>query len=471
MWWTWDPFLKEVFRFSLCSRGITLAMQIVFNTLIPDHKADAFSPPHTSPDSTGDHLTEFLLGGLGRWDAEHFLFIAEHGYVYEHNMAFFPLLPLCLTGLANGPLYPLKWMLTLRSRLLVSAALLNCFCFTLAAISLYLLGCVALQSRSSAFLASLLFCMSPASIFMTAAYSESLFALATFIGLWLLEKHMILRGCIFLSLATASRSNGMTNVGFLLHAVVQSLVNGSRNCHRMGRTFLGTFVVILPFALFQYFSYSRFCLASATKNKVPRELVKLAITKEYRLPGAQFPTWCSTYLPMAYSSIQSEYWGVGFLHYFQLRQLPNFLLALPVILLSTRAIWEYFQANPYLCISLGLRTVQLKSSSGYCGHRVFLYVAHITALVVFGVLCMHIQVLTRLLLSSSPVLFWYCSHQLQKNEPWIWGLERGCVSSNPAVRLLRSWKSLQPQTRVLLGYFLVYWILGTALHVNFLPWT
>ncbi|MEE6525450.1 hypothetical protein FKM82_025468 [Ascaphus truei] len=472
-----DPFLREVLRFSLCCRGFTLLMQVVFNTLIPDHVADAFSPPRLSVPGHGDRLMELLLGGLGHWDAEHFLFIAERGYVYEHNLAFFPLLPLSLAGLARGVLWPLTSMLSLRSRLLLSAALLNCAASALAAGALYRLGCLVLQCRRSAFLAALLFCMSPASIFMAAAYSESLFALAAFAGLWQLEKGSMLSGSALLSLATAARANGLANIGFLLHWGVRALLRGVGSLGRVGRGMLVTAMsacaVVLPFALFQYYGYRRFCMV-LPEEAVPPELLQLAQDKEYRVPGMPPPLWCSAHVPLAYSHVQGEYWGVGPLRYFQLRQLPNFLLALPVAVMGIQAVWDYACANPRLCLALGLWGVPGKPSCGYHGPRVFVYVAHLTALMVFGTLCMHVQVLTRLLFSSSPLLFWFCSHRLQKSEPWLWdpqkpGEEKS--APNPALHLLRSWTFICPQSRALLGYFLGYWVLGTALHVNFLPWT
>ena len=38
-------------------------------------------------------------------------------------------------------------------------------------------------------------------------------------------------------------------------------------------------------------------------------------------------------MPMPYGYIQDKYWNVGFLRYFELRQIPNFIIAAPVIYL------------------------------------------------------------------------------------------------------------------------------------------
>ncbi|XP_072287020.1 GPI mannosyltransferase 2 isoform X2 [Pyxicephalus adspersus] len=471
MWGSHDPFVDEIVHFSLSCRGLTLVMQVLFNLLIPDHTADAFSPPRPLPVSHGDHIVEFLFSGLGRWDAEHFLFIAEHGYVYEHNTAFFPLLPMVIRGLAQGPFLPLAGVLTLRSRLLLSSAFLNCACSTLAAVSLYLLGCVTLQSRRTSFLAALLFCMSPISVFMTVAYSESLFAVATFTGLWQLQKNRFLLGSALLSLATAARSNGLVNAGFLVYSEMKAFLQQRSRHGLKAKRLCGIVLMILPFAIFQGYCYFRFCIPSYGVDNLPEKLAQLAKDKGYRVHGETVPLWCSYCFPLAYSHIQSEYWGVGLLRYFQLRQLPNFLLAAPAVFLGICAACKYISANIELCRYLGLSDMETKGRHGFYGPRVFVYVAQLSFLMVFGVLCMHVQVVTRLLFSSCPVLFWFCAHIIEEKEPWIWGLEKRKEASNPARRLFRAWHSLQTQTQIPLGYFLAYWVIGTALHVNFLPWT
>lgn len=366
--------------------------QVLSNVLIPDHTADAFSPPRPAPASLGDRLADLLLSGLGRWDAEHFLFIAEHGYVYEHNTAFFPLLPLAITGLARGPLLPLAGVLTLRSRLLLSSAILNCACSTLAAVSLYLLGCVTVQSRRTSFLAALLFCMSPISVFMTVAYSESLFAMATFGGLWHLQENRLLFGGALLSLATAARSNGLVNAGFLVHSGMKAILQRSRQCGPLMKRLCGIVVVILPFAVYQFYCYSRFCFPSSEESRLPEDLVQLAKDKGYRVRGESAPIWCSHRYPLAYSHIQSEYWGVGLFRYFQLRQLPNFLLAAPVIFLAFLTTFRYVCANVELCSTLGLCDVRKKGRGGFYGPHVFVYVAQLCFLTLFGAVCMHVQV-------------------------------------------------------------------------------
>ncbi|XP_061104262.1 palmitoyltransferase ZDHHC18-A isoform X2 [Conger conger] len=511
--------VRTVVHFAAFTRVLTLVLQAVFNALVPDHAADAFRPPRAEEARLLDGGAELLLGGLSRWDAEHFLFIAEHGYLYEHNHAFFPLLPLCLRGLAVG-LQPLAGWLTVRGRLLVAVALLNSALGVLSAVALYRLGRAVLRDRRLALLSSLLFCLSPANVFLSAGYSEGLFSALTFGGVWLLEGRSVLGGCLLLSLATATRANGLVNVGFLLYLPLRwALARGgavwggaggsSRLLRLAGIGFsylltaaLGSALIALPFAVFQLYSYSTFCSPSLRPGQVPPPLLALAEVKGYRIADATRPPppWCEWSPPLLYSYIQEVYWDVGFLRYFQLRQTPNFLLALPAALLVTMATWSYAAASPALCLRLGLWGGRVtwggeKPAPGFLSPQVFVYVAHAGILLAFAFFCMHVQVLTRFLASSSPVLYWFSAHLLLLHEPLLKEEEEQeeqeeqkeqdspvclpravtvwtqLLPHNAVTQLLLQWRSSSTLSRWLLGYFISYWLLGLALHCNFLPWT
>lgn len=391
--------------------------QAVLNAAIPDHDADAFRPPRTEKPLYLDATVEWSLGGLSHWDAEHFLFIAERGYLYEHNFAFFPLFPVILRGLAETLLWPLSSWLSVRGRLLVAVALGNTALFLLSVVALHALSRVVLQDRRLALLSSLLYCITPANVFMTAGYSESLFAALTFGGLFLLEKGFTFRACLALSIATAARSNGLVNIGFLLYLpslraisqirVYRTTTKGHRKVFHyiwviirfLLTSLLGTAIIALPFCAFQYYGYRTFCTPSVSLERIPPALLSLAERKGYRVPDENGPPplWCMRPLPLLYSHIQDVYWDVGFLRYFELKQIPNFILALPMATLGIIAVYAYFQANPELCLRLGLwetgATKGLdKPIPGFFNPRVFVYVVHSTALLVFGTLCMHVQV-------------------------------------------------------------------------------
>ncbi|XP_050269403.1 GPI mannosyltransferase 2-like [Quercus robur] len=75
--------------------------------------------------------------------------------------------------------------------------------------------------------------------------------------------------------------------------------------------------------------------------------------------------WCKARVPLLYNFIQSHYWGVGFLRYFQLKLLPNFLLASPILSLAVCSIIYYAKSRPESAFcSLGFQaSIEEKNSS------------------------------------------------------------------------------------------------------------
>ena len=58
--------------------------------VIPDHKPDLASTDAVKPEKVGDYFVEFFLGGFSRWDAQHDINFAMHGYSTVESFAFFP---------------------------------------------------------------------------------------------------------------------------------------------------------------------------------------------------------------------------------------------------------------------------------------------------------------------------------------------------------------------------------------------
>nr|XP_048290037.1 GPI mannosyltransferase 2 isoform X3 [Myodes glareolus] len=264
------------------------------------------------------------------------------------------------------------------------------------------------------------------------------------------------------------------------------------SCRILTLTLQALFNVIVPDHHADAFSPPRLApsgsvdqLVEGSAHSIPEPLVQLAVDKGYRIPGENEPPWCSWELPLIYSYIQDVYWNVGLLRYYELKQVPNFLLATPVTVLVMWATWTYVTTHPRLCLTLGLqrckdsKTLE-KSHPGFLSPQVFVYLVHAAVLLLFGGLCMHVQVLTRFLGSSTPIVYWFPAHLLQNEEPLLRSVDivpeentppgikapRNCI-----MKLLYNWKACSPVTRCILGYFLTYWLLGLLLHCNFLPWT
>ncbi len=275
----------------------------------------ALEPIYT--DSTeGFRLTEYasasqwsLILELTRWDALYFTKVAQSGYTFEQEwMAGFGFTR--LLGFLSNFETSLQQMelISLVGIVLAHAAHL------LSVLVLYDLGLLSLgkfphsKRCAMAFLAACLHIISPAGIFLSAPYAESLFSMMAFLGFYLYgqslspveaahsgQKDLLLISAgLCLGLATTIRSNGLLNgLIFVYEAVVSvhGLFTGQRlEKHRGVRHIC---VVFCAGALMGCISFS------------PQYLAYL----EYCVPLARRP-WCSRLIPSIYTWIQSEYWYV-----------------------------------------------------------------------------------------------------------------------------------------------------------------
>jgi phosphatidylinositol glycan class V len=476
---------EVIFKTALASRSLLILIQYISNTIIPDHEADAYHYPKSNANGVLDNLTTNLLGGFVRWDAQHFMHISRYGYTYEHTLAFFPFYPFIVRFIALG-LNNFIPFLNLDSLTLIMFIAINTFCFVQTALCLYELS-LSIANKELAYKASILFCYNPASVFFTAPYTESLFCYLTFkstLNCVLLYKkfndaqnEFQIRDVAYIvpiCLSTLTRSNGVLNVGFLIYTLIclylekLSLKKQIFNCLLCTIKFitLTLFLItvsILPFVLFEFYSYKMFC--NDFETNIPATVLAHKDIEKFVLPGTfskHNQSWCFKKIPLAYSYVQSHYWKVGFLQYYEFKQIPNFILASPIVFILLEGALKYFNQFPKdfrNIFNLNLiKRKQPPASKTQHNPVMIVFVVHSTVLTIFCVLNIHVQVTTRMLCSASPVLYWFSAHYVSD------------LSKNNLFEKL-FYKHCYPREYFILGYFLSYYVIGTVLFCNFLPWT
>ncbi|KAJ0411211.1 hypothetical protein ATCC90586_003850 [Pythium insidiosum] len=363
------------------------------------------------------------LSAFANWDGVYFAHIATNGYDYEHVHAFFPLYPLLLRGVRR---ISLPFLPDDAVAVPLAGWLLSNASFVLAAVYLYRLGRLVLGDERVARRAALLFCVAPSGIFMSALYSESLMCLLSFSGMFYLERYrrstqlapLVLCAALF-GLASATRSNGALLSLFIAWQRLRDSPS-PRQLARFLRHWLTTaalgVVAVGPQVL--YFARAIFVYCPSLVG-----------------PSGPAPDrpWCRAVIPNVsamYMFIQREYWNVGLLRYYEWRQLPNFLLAAPILTLSTVTLARAAAGHA--------KTTPIAQALGpYAVHHAFL--------VANALLVVHIQVTTRLL-AACPTVFWL---------PALFFLER----------------RQDPSGRAVVAYSLLFSVLGAVLFSAFYPWT
>ncbi|XP_005191261.2 GPI mannosyltransferase 2 [Musca domestica] len=441
---------EKVTKLAFASRVIVMLLQLLANKLIPDHKADVFRAPLDvdAKNTWLDKTITFALNGFRHWDAEYFLHIAEYGYTYENTLAFYPLYPMLVKSGAYGVHFLLGNFMNLRSCCLLVGVVLNVALFCKAANILYALTQRIFNDLNKSWNVALLFCFNPASIFFTAAYSETVFCLLSlYVMLECSCQIRVVRAAMALALNVAARSNGLVNLGFPIYFIVRKFILKQSSLLRAAMKVLCCLVLsLLPLTFFNFYAFRQFCAVDKPSNH-SEVILDYARERKYVLSGYRYgeqSPWCDDNFPFPYSYIQSHYWHVGFLKYYQWKQLPNFMLASPILLFMLWHCIKYlynFLANLLPKYPLFYLVKEYKTLP---------YIIHAFALTVFCVFFVHIQISTRLLCSATPCVYWFASDYMPKS------LEKFELRSKAGLIFL---------------WFASYVLVGTIMFSNNLPWT
>jgi hypothetical protein len=180
----------------------------------PAQLPDSFLPEHAS------------LDGWVRWDAAHYIAVAQIGYGEGNpspgeGLGFFPVFPLLMRALVALPGVPNQ-----TASYAIAALIIANVCFFMAVALLALLA--ASQSRGHALTAVLIFCLSPFAFFFNAAYSESLFLAMVLASLVLAQRQHWLSAAAIAGFATATRLAGLALVPALVFGAYRAGVRGWR---------------------------------------------------------------------------------------------------------------------------------------------------------------------------------------------------------------------------------------------------
>ncbi|KAM6545564.1 hypothetical protein CsatB_026300 [Cannabis sativa] len=482
----------RLLKSAIASRLILLTLIILWRSLLSPYDTSAPLNPNCLSNVTSTHHAQrdhLLWPSIASaiessivWDGVYFVRIAQCGYEYEQSYAFFPLLPICISALSRTVFAPLVPVMGERAVLGLTGYVINNIAFVFAAMYLYWLSVIVLKDRDAALRASLLFCFNPASIFYSSIYTESLYALFSIGGLYHLVSGNNKIAVPWFALSGFARSNGVINAGYIcfqtMHQACDSILRKKAFLTMKILTggALHCIFIFTPFLAFQVYGYNNICVGHSPNNMRP---------------------WCKAKVPLLYNYIQSHYWGVGFLRYFQFKQLPNFLLASPILSLALCSIVNYAKSEPEKFFSLGFcastkdknhaavlfipeaslranitinktsskiqdkinlrpKKPRMKEDSpallsessdkiGYLSVFVLPFILHLGFLAATAFFVMHVQVATRFL-SSSPPLYWFAAHIMKSLDNRRWGY-------------------------LIWAYSASYILLGSLLFSNFYPFT
>jgi hypothetical protein len=246
-----DRSMQLALRAALASRLIVwvvgLAVIAIFSA---NFTAIASNDPGFLTQPFGAVSLDKLVAPAARWDSAWYIAIAQHGYYSAQSTNFFPLYPLLMSLVA----------LVVGSPLI--AGILISFITTLVGLTvLHRLALLDLD-ETGAFLTLLLVALFPASLFLSAIYTESLFLMLSVSAIYAARRERWALAGLCGGLAAATRSNGVLVLLPLAllylygpRAAAPKRVNGAWWRAKFPVTRSAAWLLLVPAGLLAYMAY------------------------------------------------------------------------------------------------------------------------------------------------------------------------------------------------------------------------
>ena len=488
-----NEMIRKIVLIVLVSRLFIFFVAIIGDYLIPDHI------PQGADSLLFAEQGSAVLQTFMKWDSIHYLNIARNDYQLEKQFVFLPGFPFVVKNIST--ILSLGAM-SFVDQFIVSALFLNCACLV---ISCYQLVAIL---RSFKFIGNIqdsvfcvtVFCFCPASIFFFTGYTEALFSALSWSGLAIilsipqyeyeLSKNFwesgfrILKsilGCICLAAASSVRMNGSLNCVIIISKFLSDpihLKNGRVLYYDELKRIIWSIVFcacsLSPCFWWEAVTTKIICIDAAIKRS---EDIIIFCKNRHSLPTKYSINDFIQYQSM-YSKLQQQYWNVGFLKYWRWNQIPNFLLAIPILFISIHSI-SGIRLRSYLnvdqsvdksnsrsiirfsitALSRSLRNFPFQISASSNKNTAVLIdqigcflessraplQLHLCALLLIGFFWANVQITTRLVCAASPLVY------------------VGFID------ILKFGNQTQKCACVL--FLVLYNFGGILLHCNFFPWT
>ncbi|KAI3321337.1 glycosyltransferase family 76 protein [Xylariaceae sp. AK1471] len=334
---------------------------------------------------------------LTRWDAIYYVQASRRGYLFEQEWAFASGLPTVISFLVKAVTgLGVQQDGALESLIGIFVANVS---HLLSALVLYKLGLTVSKNSRVSLVAAVLHILSPAGLFLSAPYSESPYALLSFVGYLFFAKAVLsekrtvahdvslVASGLWFAFAVNFRSNGTLNgVLFAIELLRELSRQPTPNSIRRRLALLtGGSAVALGFLIPQIVAYRTYCYGDLESEIRP---------------------WCTKRLPSIYSFVQEHYWNVGFLRYWTPPNIPLFLLACPVLYLLIKSGTAFF-SNPHI-LNDGAKDTAISGNLESLLRSMASAQLILTAL---AITTYHIQVITRMS-SGYPLWYWWLANVL-----------------------------------------------------------